>query len=232
MKTEKEGVLMHPIAYARTDFPSKFGIPRQSGRAEGLVAKIVFEPKYRNADALRGIEGFSHLWLIWHFSEAKRSEEFRPTVRPPRLGGNKSEGVFATRSPFRPNPIGLSSVKLLGVCESEKEGLVLLVEGADLMDGTPIFDIKPFLPFTDNHPDAVGGFAEPFASYRLRVVCEEKWLSLLPEEKRAPLLSILADDPRPAYQNDPERIYGFPFAGAEVRFSVKDDVLTVLEIAK
>lgn len=230
MERQSEIIPMHPIAHARTDFPTKFGIPRQSGRADGLVARIVFLPKYRNADALRGITGFSHLWLIWHFSAVKQDESFRPTVRPPRLGGNKSEGVFATRSPFRPNPIGLSSVRLLGVEETEREGTVLLVEGADLMDGTPILDIKPFLPFTDNHPDAVGGFAAPLSSYRLEVVCEEALLARLPEEKRAPLLALLADDPRPAYQNDPARVYGFPFAGAEIRFSVCDGVLTVADI--
>jgi len=228
----QDGIMMHPIAHARTDFPTKFGIPRQSGRADGLVARIVFVPKYRNEDALRGITGFSHLWLIWHFSEAKTGEAFRPTVRPPRLGGNKSEGVFATRSPFRPNPIGLSSVRLLGVEKTEKEGCVLLVSGADLMDGTPIFDIKPFLPFTDNHPDAVGGFAAPLADYRLTVRCEDALLSLLPEEKRAPLIDLLADDPRPAYQSDASRIYGFPFAGYEIRFCVEGSVLTVTEIVK
>lgn len=218
------------IAHAKTDFPTKFGIPRQSGRVEGLRARIVFVPKYRSADALRGIEGFSHLWLLWHFSGAKRSEVFRPTVRPPRLGGNKSEGVFATRSPFRPNPVGLSSVRLIAVEQNERDGTYLVVEGADLLDGTPIFDIKPYLPSADSHPDARGGFADEVLDYRLEVKCEESMLSLLPEDKRVPFLALLADDPRPAYQNDPERVYGFPFAGYEVRFSVSDGVLTVKEI--
>ncbi len=218
------------IAHARTDFPSKFGIPRQSGRVKGLYARIVFVPKYRSADALRGIEGFSHLWLLWHFSEAGRSKKFRPTVRPPRLGGNKSEGVFATRSPYRPNPIGLSSVKLIAVEENEKEGVYLLVEGADLLDGTPIFDIKPYLPSSDAHPEAAGGFAAAFTDYRLKVVCEEKLLMLLPKEKRDVLLDVLAEDPRPAYQDDAARVYGFPFAGCEVRFTVSEGVLTVKEI--
>ncbi len=229
---KRESVPFEIIAHAETDFPSKFGIPRQSGRVEGLYARIVFEPKYRSADALRGIEGFSHLWLLWYFSEAERSEVFRPTVRPPRLGGNKSEGVFATRSPYRPNPVGLSSVRLIGVEKNDKDGVYLLVEGADLLDGTPIFDIKPYLPSSDSHPDAVGGFADAFTDYRLRVECEEKWLSVLPEEKRKSLLAVLAEDPRPAYQEDSSRVYGFPFAEYEVRFSVKEGVLTVKEILK
>ena len=158
------------------------------------------------------------------------SDAFRPTVRPPRLGGNKTEGVFATRSPFRPNPIGLSSVRLLGVEETEREGRVLIVSGADLMDGTPILDIKPYLPFTDSHPDAKGGFAAEHIDYALTVKCDERWLSCLPEEKREALLAVLAEDPRPSYQNDPERVYGFPFAGREVRFTVRDGTLTVVEI--
>ena len=227
---KQTAVAMRVIAYARTDFPTKFGVPRQSGRVEGLTARIVFLPEYRHPDALKGIEGYSHLWLLWHFSEAKVSDAFRPTVRPPRLGGNKTEGVFATRSPFRPSPIGLSSVRLLGVEETEREGRVLIVSGADLMDGTPILDIKPYLPFTDSHPDAKGGFAAEHTDYALRVVCDERWLSCLPEEKRESLLAVLAEDPRPSYQKDPERIYGFPFAGREVRFTVQDDTLTVVEI--
>ena len=220
------------IAHAHTDFASKFGIPRQSGRVEALVARIVFVPKYRNPDALRGIEGFSHLWLIWHFSKVEQSGAFRPTVRPPRLGGNQVEGVFATRSPYRPNPIGLSSVKLLSLEHTEQEGDVLIVGGADLLDGTPIFDIKPYLPFTDSHPDAVGGFAAPLSGYALSVVCDEELLSRLPEEKRDALISVLREDPRPAYQEDPTRVYGFPFAGHEIKFSVSDGVLTVLDIQK
>lgn len=218
------------IAYAQTDFDSKFGIPRQSGRVESLVARIVFLPAYRNPDALRGITEYSHLWLLWHFSEVKSDETFRPTVRPPRLGGNRAEGVFATRSPYRPNPIGLSSVKLLGVEHTEKEGDVLIVSGADLMNGTPILDIKPYLPSSDSHPDAVGGFADAFTDYALTVACDETLLSRLPIEKREALLAVLREDPRPAYQNDPERIYGFPFAGFEIKFSVNGEVLTVLDI--
>lgn len=226
----KKEIGVRVIAHAKTDFPSKFGIPRQSGRVEGLVSRIVFLPEYRHPEALKGIEGFSHLWLLWHFSEVKPPEGFRPTVRPPRLGGNKTEGVFATRSPFRPSPIGLSSVRLLGVEETEGEGKVLLVAGADLMDGTPILDIKPYLPFTDSHPDAVGGFAEAHKGHALEVRCDQRHLSLVAPEKREALLAVLAEDPRPSYQNDPERIYGFPFAGREVRFTVKENVLTVTEI--
>ena len=225
-------LLLEPIAYAETDFESKFGIPRQSGRVEELTARIVFAPKYRNPDALRGIEGFSHLWLIWHFSEVEPTHVFRPTVRPPRLGGNRTEGVFATRSPYRPNPIGLSSVRLLGIEHTETEGDVLLVGGADLMKGTPIFDIKPYLPFTDAHPEAKGGFAAPLASYALEVVCDETLLSRLPEEKREGLIAVLREDPRPAYQNDHTRVYGFPFAGFEIKFSVENEILTVLDIIK
>ncbi|MBE6656123.1 MAG: tRNA (N6-threonylcarbamoyladenosine(37)-N6)-methyltransferase TrmO [Ruminococcaceae bacterium] len=220
------------IAYAQTDFDTKFGVPRQSGRVDALTARIVFLPKYRNPDALRGIEGFSHLWLIWHFSEVEARDEFRPTVRPPRLGGNRVEGVFATRSPYRPNPIGLSCVKLLGVEHTEKEGDVLVVSGADLVNGTPILDIKPYLPFADARPDATGGFAAPLADYALNVVCDEGLLSRLPEDKRDALISVLREDPRPAYQNDPDRVYGFPFAGFEIKFSVAENTLTVLDIVK
>lgn len=221
-----------PIAYAETDFDSKFGVPRQSGRVEALRARIVFLPKYRNPDALRGIEAFSHLWLIWQFSEVTVGEEFRPTVRPPRLGGNTREGVFATRSPFRPNPIGLSSVRLIAVEHTQDVGDVLIVGGADLVNGTPIFDIKPYLPFADAHADATGGFAAAFADYALTVTCEETLLARLPEGKREALLAVLREDPRPSYQDDPERIYGFPFAGYEIKFSVRDGVLTVRDISK
>ncbi len=227
---KKNEITMRVIGHAKTDFPTKFGIPRQSGRVKDLTARIVFLPEYRHPDALKGIEGFSHLWLLWHFSEAKLSENFRPTVRPPRLGGNKTEGVFATRSPFRPSPIGLSSVRLLGIEETEREGRVLLVSGVDLMDGTPILDIKPYLPSSDSHPDATGGFAATVEDHRLYVVCGEKMLSRLPQEKRDALLAVLADDPRPAYQNDPMRVYGFPFAGYEVCFTVDGDTLTVVSI--
>lgn len=221
-----------PIAYAETDFESKFGIPRQSGRVEGLLSRIVFYPKYRNADALRGIGGFSHLWLLWHFSETPHEEIFRPTVRPPRLGGNESMGVFATRSPYRPNPIGLSSVRLVRIEETENEGTVLWVEGADLLNGTPIFDIKPYLPTSDLHTDATGGFAEPLTDYALQVLCDEELLARMPEEKRSPLLAVLREDPRPAYQKDASRVYGFPFASYEIKFTVNGDVLTVCDIIK
>ena len=220
------------IAHAETDFDTKFGVPRQSGRVDTLTARIVFLPKYRNPDAIRGIEGFSHLWLLWHFSETKVGEDFRPTVRPPRLGGNRAEGVFATRSPYRPNPIGLSCVKLLGVEHTEQEGDVLIVSGADLVNGTPILDIKPYLPFTDAHPDALGGFAAPLADHSLSVSCSEEHLSRLPEEKREALRAVVREDPRPAYQNDPGRVYGFPFAGFEIKFSVDGEKLTVLDIVQ
>ncbi len=229
MKNDHE-ITMRVIAHAETDFSGKFGIPRQSGRVESLRARIVFLPEYRHPDALKGIEGYSHLWLLWHFSEAKVSETFRPTVRPPRLGGNKTEGVFATRSPFRPSPIGLSSVRLIGVEETEREGRVLIVSGADLMDGTPILDVKPYLPFTDSHPDASGGFATAHKDHALTVSCDEALLTQIPSEKREALLAVLAEDPRPSYQNDPERIYGFPFAGHEIRFRVADDLLTVVDV--
>ena len=216
---------LHIIAHIRTEFPSKFGIPRQSGLVPQLRARIVFEPEYRRDDALRGIEGYSHLWLIWQFSRAVR-EEWSPTVRPPRLGGNTRMGVFATRSPYRPNAIGLSSVKLEGI-EHGAEGSVLIVSGADLLDGTPIFDIKPYLPFTDSHPDAVGGFADERSSYALRVEIPEEHLAAIPECDRETLRAVLAGDPRPSYQNDPDRIYGMEFKDYEVKFRVEEDILTV-----
>ena len=216
------------IARVRSDFQTKFGIPRQSGLVEELESRVVFEPEFRNPDALRGIEGFSHLWLIWQFSAAVRGG-WSPTVRPPRLGGNARMGVFATRSPFRPNPIGLSCVRLLGV-EHGAEGPVLRVAGADLMDGTPILDIKPYLPYVDCRPEAVGGFAPAAPEQRLTVECPPELLATLPEGSRAALLGVLAEDPRPAYQNDPERVYGFGFAGLEVKFSVADGRLTVRDI--
>ena len=226
---KKETLTLSPIAVARTDFKEKFGIPRQSGRVP-LRARIVFLPKYRNPDALRGIEGYSHLWLLWHFSEVKAEKEFRPTVRPPRLGGNERVGVFASRSPYRPNPLGLSSVRLVGVEKTEHEGAVLVVEGADLLDGTPIFDIKPYLPTADLHLDARGGFADEVRDYRLAVACDEKLLARVDEDKREGLLALLADDPRPAYQDDGERVYGLAFAAWEIKFTVKDGILTVKEI--
>ena len=219
---------MHIIAHIRSDFPTKFGIPRQSGLADA-PARIVFEPEYRNADALRGIEGFTHLWLIWQFSEAVR-DGWSPTVRPPKLGGNRRMGVFATRSPFRPNAIGLSSVRLDRVETHTPDGPVLHVSGADLMDGTPIFDIKPYLAYTDAHPEASGGFALQNREGVLRVNCADELLARLPDGRRDALLSILAQDPRPGYQHEAGRVYGSPFAGCEVRFSVEDGTLTVQDI--
>lgn len=213
------------IARIRSDFPTKFAIPRQSGLVDELRAAVVFEPEYRNADALRGMEGFSHLWLIWQFSKAVR-EGWSPTVRPPRLGGNERMGVFATRSPFRPNPIGLSCVRLVGVEEHTADGPVLHVAGADLMDGTPIYDIKPYIPYADCRPDAAGGFA-PAADETLEVVFPPELLAALPEALRAAALGVLAQDPRPSYQNDPERVYGFRFGPAEIGFTVRGGVLTV-----
>jgi tRNA-Thr(GGU) m(6)t(6)A37 methyltransferase TsaA len=219
------------IAHIETDFPTKFGVPRQSGLVSGLKGRIVFEPEYRNPEALRGLDGFSHIWLLWDFSEARRDgEKWQPTVRPPRLGGNRRMGVFATRSPFRPNNIGLSSVRILSIDLHTPDGPVIEVEGADLMDGTPIFDIKPYLPFTDSHPDAVGGFADAFVDYGLQVNFPAELLALVPEEKRESLLGVLAQDPRPAYQEDPARVYGFGFAGFEIKFTVAEDTLTVQEI--
>ena len=218
------------IARVHSEFPGKFGIPRQSGLVPELRARVVFEPEFRNADALRGIEGFSHLWLIWQFSEAVR-DTWSPTVRPPRLGGNARMGVFATRSPFRPNPIGLSCVKLEGLGQEEGLGTVLYISGADLLDGTPIYDIKPYIPYADAHPDARGGFAAAPAE-TIPVDCPEELLSLLPPQQAKALLGVLSQDPRPGYQDDPGRIYGMDFADWDVRFRVSDGVLTVLQITK
>ena len=220
---------MKVIARIQSAFPEKFGIPRQSGLVNDLQARIVFEPEYRNVDAVRGLDEFSHLWLIWEFSEAKR-DTWSPTVRPPRLGGNQRLGVFATRSPFRPNPVGLSCVELDRVELDEALGPVIHVRGADLMDGTPIFDIKPYIPYADCHPDAVGGFASDKPEEKLQVeIPEEFCLTAAPEAMNA-LRGVLAQDPRPAYQKDPERIYGLSFAGMEVRFQVDGDKLTVCGI--
>ena len=216
------------IAHIRSDFPTKFGIPRQSGLVPELRATVVFEPEFRNADALRGIEGFSHLWLIWQFSESVR-EDWSPTVRPPRLGGNTRMGVFATRSPFRPNPIGLSCVKLLGVRTDEKLGPVIDVSGADLMDGTPIFDIKPYAPYADCHPEALGGFASARPDV-IPVEFPDELLEKLPANKREAAKGVLAHDPRPRYQDDPARIYGMDFAGFNIRFKVADGVMTVTDV--
>ena len=216
-----------PIAHIRSDFSEKFGIPRQSGLVEELTAAVVFEPEYRDPSAFRGLEGFSHLWLIWEFS---RSRGWSPTVRPPRLGGNKRLGVFATRSPFRPNPLGLSCVRLVEVRQDRALGPVLVVAGADLMDGTPIYDVKPYLPYADCKPDAVGGFAAQPKGADLTVECPPAMLDRVPEDKRAALLAVLAQDPRPQYQDDPERVYGMAFAGLEVKFRVAGERLTVTEI--
>lgn len=220
---------MKVIARMRSDFPTKFGIPRQSGLVEELRSRVVFAPEYRNPEALRGLEGFSHIWLIWQFSQAVR-EGWSPTVRPPRLGGNARLGVFATRSPFRPNPIALSAVTLAGIEETREWGTVLRVRGADLMDGTPILDIKPYLPYADCRPEAVGGFASAPAGETLAVECLPELWEKVPPQRREALRAVLALDPRPRYQDDPERVYGFGFAGLEVRFSVEGGVLRVREI--
>ena len=222
--------ILRPVAHIESDFPEKFGIPRQAGLVEELRARVVFEEEFRSDEALRGIEGFSHLWLIWHFSAAQR-EGWSPTVRPPRLGGNARVGVFATRSPFRPNALGLSCVRLLGLEKREGKGTTLLIGGADLMDGTPIFDIKPYLPYADCRPEAAGGFA-PDGGKTLKVVFETAALQRVPEDKRAALRGVLENDPRPRYQDDPARLYSLSFAGRTVRFRVEDGVLTVTEVEK
>ena len=226
-----QNVNIQVIARMHSDFATKFGIPRQSGLVEELRSTIVFEPEFRNADALRGIEGYSHLWLIWQFSEAVRTE-WSPTVRPPRLGGNTRMGVFATRSPFRPNSLGLSSVRLLGVEQTENDGTVIHVAGADLMDGTPIFDIKPYIPYGDCHPDATGGFTDTAGEFLLNVNFPDALLQQLPEDKRSAAIGVLSHDPRPSYQRKPDRIYGLTFAGFDIRFKVTDDDLTVTEVTK
>ena len=226
-----ENVSIEVIARMKSDFPDKFGIPRQSGLVEELRSTIIFEPKFRNDEALRGIEAFSHLWLIWQFSKAVR-EDWSPTVRPPRLGGNTRMGVFATRSPFRPNALGLSSVRLLGVEHTREYGTVLHVGGADLMDGTPIFDIKPYIPYGDCHPDATGGFTDNAGDFLLQVDFPEPLLQLLPEEKRDAVIGVLSHDPRPSYQQSSDRIYGLNFAGFDIRFSVDGEKLTVIDIKK
>ena len=221
---------MRPIARIHSDFATKFGIPRQSGVVGRLQAEIIFEPEFRSRDAVRGLEAFSHIWLIWEFSENVRAD-WSPTVRPPRLGGNMRMGVFATRSPFRPNPIGLSCVRLEDITFSDARGPVLHVAGADLMDGTPIYDIKPYLPYADAHPEALGGFA-PSPKETIEVKSPPELLQKLPEGQREALLGVLAQDPRPQYQNDPERVYGMSFGGWDVKFRVKDGVLTVLSLAE
>ena len=224
-------VTINVIARMRSDFPTKFGIPRQPHLVEELHSTIVFEPEYRNADAQRGVEGFSHLWGIRQFSEAVRSG-WSPTVRPPRLGGNTRMGVFATRSPFRPNNLGLSCVKLLGVEMTKDLGPVIHVSGADLMDGTPIFDIKPYIPYADAHPEALGGFTDTAGEFILNVDFPEALLKMLPEDKRAAAIGVLSHDPRPSFQRKAGRVYGLPFAGFDIRFTVEDDTLTVCQVEK
>ena len=220
---------MGPIARIHSDFTTKFGVPRQSGLVDSLDATVVFEPEFRSPDAFRGLEGFSHIWLVWVFDQAVR-KDWSPTVRPPRLGGNTRMGVFATRSPFRPNPIALSCVKLAGMERTADRGTVLRLLGADLMDGTPILDIKPCVPYADSHPEALGGFAAVPAGETLKVVIPPELLEKVPEDRREALRGVLAQDPRPHYQDDPERIYGFGFAGMEVKFAVNGDLLTVRDI--
>lgn len=220
---------MQPIAHIYTDFGSKFGVPRQSGIVDGLIGRVVFAPKYRNPEALRGLQGFSHIWLLWDFSEAHRSaDEWSPTVRPPRLGGNRRMGVFATRSPFRPNNIGLSSVRLHRIDLHTPEGPVLYVEGADMMNGTPIYDIKPYLPFTDCHPDATGGYTDETSQQpQLEVIIPDTLRASFTTTQLTALTNILASDPRPHYQSDPDRTYTMEYAGHEVRFTVNGDTVFV-----
>lgn len=221
-----DGIKIEPIAVIRTDFKDKFGIPRQSGRVKSLQGRIEFLPKYRNPDAVRGLEGFSHLWLIFDFSLAHKSE-WSATVRPPRLGGNVRVGVFASRSPFRPNPLGLSAVKLEGI-EATENGAALLVSGVDLLDNTPIYDIKPYLP-SDCYPDAVGGYADGVREHRLKVDFAPHLLQILPEDKRTAALDCLAEDPRPSYQDD-GRTYGMSFAGYNIKFNIRNGTLTVTDV--
>lgn len=226
-----ENINIRIIAKMRSDFPTKFGIPRQSGLVEDLRSTIIFEPEFRNPDALRGLDDFSHLWIIWQFSEAVRAA-WSPTVRPPRLGGNVRMGVFATRSPFRPNNLGLSSVKILGLEQTQEHGTVIHVAGADLMDGTPIFDIKPYIPYSDCHTEASGGFTQNADDYLLRVNFPDVLLTQIPKEKQAALLGVLSHDPRPSYKQDSDHIYGLNFADFDIRFSVSSGVLTVQDVRK
>lgn len=222
-------IVIHPIAHMKSDFPTKFGIPRQAGLAADARSTIVFTPPYRVAEALRGLEGFSHIWLIWQFSQAVRSD-WSATVRPPRLGGNTRMGVFATRSPFRPNHLALSCVRLEGIELDTPQGPVLHVSGADLMDGTPIVDIKPYIPYADAHPEALGGFTDTARERLLEVAFPPELLERLPEEKRSAAVQVLAHDPRPSYQHDAQRVYGLPFAGFDIRFRVAGQTLTVLQV--
>ena len=222
---------MEIIAHVRTDFPTKFGVPRQSGLVREARGRVVFEPPYRNPDALRGIEDFSHLWILWEFSKARR-QGWSATVRPPRLGGNTRLGVFATRSPFRPNAIGLSCVRLEGVDWDGQDGPALIVSGVDMLDGTPVYDIKPYLPYVDSHPEARGGFTEEARAHVLKVEFPEELLHKMPAHAREAIIEILSQDPRPAYQDDPGRLYGVPYAGMDVRFTVSGDTLTVREVVE
>lgn len=228
IKLRSEKIEIAPIAHIYNDYTEKFGVPRQSGLVPSVESVIVFEKPYRTQDALRGIDGYSHLWLIWQFSEC--DGKWSPTVRPPRLGGNTRVGVFATRSPYRPNGLGLSSVKLERVESTAENGTILVVSGADLMNGTPIFDVKPYVAYSDCHADAVSGFADDFSSYRLSVRTDESVIEIIPPEKRPGLIQLLECDPRPSYQNDPERLYGVAYAGYNVKFKVDGDVLTVTEV--
>ena len=225
-------IIMRPVAHIHSDFASKFGIPKQSGLVPSLSARVVFEQEFRSADALRGIEGYSHLWLLWRFSASvlPAGAPFSPTVRPPRLGGNIRIGVFASRSPFRPNSIGLSCVELEKVDYDDPEGPVLVVRGADLMDGTPILDVKPYVPYADSRPEATGGFTDRVAARTVRCVFPPDLLERIPPDKREALIGVLEQDPRPSYQDDPERTYGFGFAGREIRFRVTDGILTVTDV--
>lgn len=222
---------MNIIAHIKTDFPTKFGIPRQSCLADELLGEIIFEPEYRQPEAFRGIEEFSHLWLLWEFSEAKR-EHWSATVKPPRLGGKTRMGVFATRSPFRPNPIGLSCVRLVELRLDEAAGPVLVVAGVDLMDGTPIYDIKPYLPYVDAHPEASGGFGDRVKDHELEVIFSEELLARLPAEKRAGAIAFLRQDPRPAVHKDPQRVYKIAYAGHDIHFTVQEECLTVLDVVQ
>ena len=223
---------MKVIARIKTDFPDKFGVPRQSGMADGLIGRIIFEEEYRNPDALRGLEDFTHLWLIWGFSLIEETEGWRPTVRPPRLGGNKRVGVFATRSPYRPNPIGLSSVRLEKIDYDSGDSPVIFVSGIDMADDTPIYDIKPYLPYVDCHTDASDGFAKDTIDYAIEVQLDEELKKSVPHDKLEALIKALSYDPRPSYQNDAERIYGMRFADLEIKFKVEDNILTVCDIIK
>ncbi len=222
-------MVINPIAKIQNDFPSKFGIPRQSGRIPELTGKIIFEKEFRYEDAFRGLEQFSHLWLIWEFSENKK-DDWSATVRPPRLGGNKRIGVFATRSPFRPNSLGLSCVKLEAIEKDEKYGIVLTVSGADLMNNTPIYDIKPYIPYADGIEQAQGGFAEEKKDYKAEVEIPEKLLNIIPENKKEALKKVLEDDPRPSYKKDIEKAYGFPFSDYEIKFIAKENKIIVTDI--